>query len=804
MRRIILILIFLFFSLKVFLKEPTPEEQAFYVAQKAFEDKFYAVSQTLFEKFIHKFPQSKKIYLAKFYIAKSLFFRHQYIKALKILKELEKINQPEERLDELYYWLAKTYFKGKEFSEAEKYLKRIIDNFKNSSYFWEAYCLLAEIYFSQDKYLLADSIWKKIIDKCDKQEFKEKAILKLLEGKYLKEDITSLEEYTQKFFPYFENSKKKCFLLFYKGEVFYYKENYKKALKFFKEALKISSQSFLSDLLRKRIGDCLLREKKFKEAKSNFDKIFSAEIRQFAYIGYYLESQNYEKALNLIESFLRRFPESRYYLYVYLDKAEVFYKLGRVNDALYTYKKILEEFIKIPQSIKDKACYGLAWCYLKKGEYEKAIKEFENIINTTTNEFLRLSSQIQIADIYQEEGLYQLALENYNRILKEYPDNIYTDYIQFQIGLVFLKNNQKESARLCFRNLEKKFPSSKLIPQANYYLATIYFSEEKYELCQKILEKNWEKFKFTPFEEKAKYLYAKSLFNQKKYKEADEIFDKLLKKTKDIELKQLLFLDKAYVYFNLSQDGEAKKILERFVIKFPYSEYLPSVLLDLGNLYLKENKLERAERYYKRIVKNYSQSDLKYEAMIGIAIILERKNRFKDAERWLNKIIKQAPSLISCKAKLFLARLYSQQDKNEVALKVYDEVIRKNNSISSMALLEKAYLLKELRRYKEAIELFKKAEAKGIKNPLIYLSLGFCWEKLKEKKNALANYFKIIYLFDDPQYQAKAYFRIAKIYEEENKFQEASRIYKKIISLGIKESKIAQERLKRIKMKGGL
>ncbi|OQX84664.1 MAG: hypothetical protein B6D55_08620, partial [Candidatus Omnitrophica bacterium 4484_70.2] len=177
---------------------------------------------------------------------------------------------------------------------------------------------------------------------------------------------------------------------------------------------------------------------------------------------------------------------------------------------------------------------------------------------------------------------------------------------------------------------------------------------------------------------------------------------------------------------------------------------------------------------------------------------------FKEAEEYLNKIIKQAPSLISSKAKLFLARLYSQEDKNEAALKIYDEVIKENNTFSSFALLEKAYLFKELREYKKAIKLFEEAEEKGIKNPLLYFSLGFCWEKLKDKKNALANYFKIIYLFDDPKSQAKAYFRIAKIYEEENRFQEAARIYKKIISLGIKESKIAQERLKRIKMKGGL
>ncbi|OQX79714.1 MAG: hypothetical protein B6D56_06560 [Candidatus Omnitrophica bacterium 4484_70.1] len=802
-KEVFFLFFFLSFSSLAVFSQNEKEKEAFYVAEKAFSDGFYSASQILFEKFIHNFPQSKRVFLAKFYLAKSLYFCKKYSSALKILEELKNLEEPQESLDELYYWLGKVYFRGKDYTRSRRSLEKIIGKFKESSYFWEAHYLLAENYLAQCNFSQAEKKLREIISQCKEKKIWKDSILKLLNIYYLQEDFASLENCIENYSSYFKNKEGESYFLFYKGEILYTKGDYKKALEVFRRGMKGVSQNFLRDIFYRKIGECLLKEKKFEKARANFEKIASSEIRRYSYINYYLSRENYTKALALIEEFLKRFPESEYFLYVYLDKAEVFYKLGRIKDALYIYQKISETPSVMVKSIKDKARYGIAWCYLKLGDFDRAIEEFKNILTTTDNISFRLSAQIQIADIYQEKGLYELALKNYNKILEEYPDNIYADYIQFQIGMLFLKNEKWEEAILSFRNLERRFPFSKLIPQANYYLATAYFSEGKYLYTQKILEKNWNRFGNTSLEEKARYLYGKCLFNQANYLQAIKIFSELFSKTKDIELKQLLLIDIAYSYINLSQEDKAREILEKFIIKFSYSEYLSSVLLNLGNLYFKEGKLKKAEKYYRRIIKKFPSDELKYEALLGIANIYMQEGRKDDSEQYLKEVIKEAPLVLRCKAKLLWADFLKVQGEEKKALRMYEEIIREGTSLASLALLRKAYLLKDLRRYSEAIFYFRKTLEKGIKNPEIYFLLGYCWEKLKDERSALDNYFKVIYLFEDKKFKTKAYFRIARIYERENRWKEARKIYEKLVALGIEESKIAQEKIKKLREKEG-
>ncbi|RKY31532.1 MAG: hypothetical protein DRP68_04795 [Candidatus Omnitrophota bacterium] len=59
-----------------------------------------------------------------------------------------------------------------------------------------------------------------------------------------------------------------------------------------------------------------------------------------------------------------------------------------------------------------------------------------------------------------------------------------------------------------------------------------------------------------------------------------------------------------------------------------------------------------------------------------------------------------------------------------------------------------------------------------------------------------------MYLFDDLDYKVKAYFRIAKIYERENKLEEAKQIYQRITQLQTPEAEIAKKKIEEIEALG--
>jgi tetratricopeptide (TPR) repeat protein len=777
----------------------TQDEEAFYVAEKAFHDGFYQASQTLFEKFVRDFPYSKKLCKAKLYIAKSLYFQKKYPQAQEVLKELEDRKEADEYADQIYYWLGQVYFEGKNYSQALDYAYKVINGYKSSSLYWWSEYLAGECYFKLTQYDSSEKIFQRIIKECKEDKLVKDSIVQLLNLYYVQENYSALILLVDTYFSRFLKENDKAKLLFYKGEGLFGRGQIDKAIKVFNQGLKLAKARQLEDFLYYRIGECWLNKDHQKRAKEYFDKIESRELKQFSYSSYYLKMKDYNLALEVCDAFLREFPNSKYQAQISLNKADCLYNMGRVRDALYFYQKVLTDF-NLPElkNILDKAHYGLAWCYLKLGEFKKAIEEFQKTLKFTDNLIVRISSQIQIADAYQEKEMYDLALDTYNKILEEYPNNIYSDYIQFQIGMLFLKNNRFDEAKLSFRNLEQSFASSKLIPEAKYYLAASYFSEGNYQSAKDILESFLEDFPKHPYRDRVSYLYGKCFFNEGKYDKALKIFDKLDRESKDREIKELVLLDKAYAHLNLSDYQKAKATFKEFITRFPQSEYKPSVLLNLGALYERDAELARAQNYYNQIIKNYPNSPIYFEAMLAKAHLLWEEDKLADAETYLRQLTESKIERVTYKAKIYLGEILAQQGRTQEALNLYDSLIKLRKPISGIAMIKKASLLKELKDYKRAVVLFKEAQKFDLDEPGIYLSLGYCLEKLGKDSDALGEYFKIIYLFDDLQYKVKAYFRIARVYEKRNQLNEAKDIYREIIKLDVEEAKVAQEKLNQI------
>ncbi len=775
------------------------EEEAFYVAEKAFLDKFYQASVTLFEKFINDYPESGNLLAAKLYIAKSLYFQQNYVKALTTLEQLKTAPGNEEIIDQVYYWLGQISFQGKNFPQALEYAQDIITEHPDSSLIGWAHYLSAECYVQMDQYAESEKELEAIVSKSEDRKLREKAVIELLNVYYLQQKYNQLVSYAEDALSRLETRQAKSQLFFYKGEGHYGKNEFETARKIFAQGLNFADEENLVDLYLQRLGDCFLSLDNEAQARAYYDRIASDELKSYSFINYYLHLKQCNEVFASAEEFLEKFPSSTYIAQVYLHKADCLYDLGRVNDALSVYQEIVTKFDSSSlRNVIDQAHYGLAWCYLKVGEFKKAIEGFKETIQFTDNFIVRVSSQIQIADAYQEKEMYDAALETYNRILKEYPDNIYSDYIQFQIGMIFLKNDRLEEAKFSFKNLEKTFPESKLTPQAQYYLAASYFSEGNYRPAEDILKTFSQRFPNHTLTERARYLYGKCLFNQGQYQKALDIFHELISSISSNELRQVIFIDTAYAYLNLNREDKAKEILDEFTRRFRQSRHLPSVLLNLGNLHEQENDYERAQTYYERIIRDHPHGTVYYEAKLALAHLFWQKGDLTKAEQHLKELASGNNENARQRATLYLGDMYAQQQDAQAAFKLYEEVIRSQSRLSTMARAKKGMLLKENKRYAEAVSTIGKAIDEGVEDPQLYLALGYCLEKIEADEDALAEYFKVVYLHQDSHYTVKAYFRIAKIYREQNQLRQAKEIYEKIAAIDVGEAKIARERIEEI------
>ncbi|MEI8350011.1 MAG: tetratricopeptide repeat protein [Candidatus Omnitrophota bacterium] len=809
LRRIVLVVALLFCCGQLcFPADKDKEEEKFFISAKAFSDGFYDASLSLFKRFLEEYPQSKNILTAKLYVAKCYYFKEDYTHSLEVLTELEKTTAAEVNTEEVLYWLAEVYFKGKNYANTIRYTTNIIENYPSSKFMWRVYYLKAASLAESGEGLKAQELFEKIVEKCKDKDIAEGAYAQLLSWYFQQKEYVQLISLGEKYLKYAPKGPSAAKVYFYLGESYYARKDMEKSVANYQRALNISIDAHLNDLIRQGLGFAYLAKDDSQQAKRIIDSIESAQLRLFCQGVYYFKLKDYTKALENFDVFLKTFGQSNIVANVYLNKADALYEMGRINDSLYAYQYVLNNFKGSTYSdIVDKTHYGLAWCFLKQGEFKKAIEEFKNTLKFTNNAIVMVSSQIQIADAYQEAENYNQALDMYNEILNNNPNTIYADYIQFQIGMIFLKTKKLEESLLALKNLQTGFPSSKLIPQAQYYLAVGYFSSEAYQEARSLLEDFFKKFPQSDLMAKAQYLYGKCFFNEKNYEKAADIFRAMIGKYSDKEMEELVYIDLGNCYLNLSLYDKAKDVWGQFLAKFSQSSYAACVSLYLGGLYEREKNYPEAERYYQQVVTQYASSNWAKEAYVSLGHLYWSRGDLDRAETYFKKV-QDKDSPLSSKSKLYLAKIYMQKGAAQDALVLYDELISSGADVSRIATLEKAYALKDIKEYSRAIPLFRQVIDAGMDSPKIRFSLGTCLEKTNQNKEAIDEYFKAAYIFskdtpeepvtDSEEYTVKAYFRVAKIYEKENKTAAAIEIYKKIVGSDTEEAKIAKERLEEL------
>ncbi|MBD3245895.1 MAG: tetratricopeptide repeat protein [Candidatus Omnitrophica bacterium] len=772
-----------------------PEEK-FQIAVKAYEDGFYGAALSLFTRFADEFPQSARLPKAELYRAKCFYFQEDYAKAAAILNDLAERKNAQSIEDEVYYWLAEISLKGKNYAAALNRAEEIMQKFPDSSYRWWAAYVAARAYTFQNQFPEALSLYEKIIEQSPDQELRHRSFSRFLNVLFRQKRYAQIITRVQQYLSRTKNaSDVPLDVYFFLAESLFEEKNFTAALNAYTQGIAAGADDRLRDRLLQGKMYTLLAQGKKEEAKLAANKIQDPASRRYHTGVYYLKLELFTEALRSFSYFIEEHPESENVPQAYLHKADILYEMGRVNDSLSVYQFILENIDadRYPEII-DKAHYGLAWCYLKNGEYKKAIDEFRDTLKYTGNQIVKVSSQIQIADANQERKEYEQALTMYEQILKDNPNTIYGDYIQFQIGMIFLKTDRIRDAFLAFRTLKKNFPASDLAGQAQYYLAAGYFSQEEYLQARRILEDLRKKNDDSEFQTKVAYLYGKCFFNEGLYERAIGVFEECLEKCRYPRLGELMYIDLGNAYLHLGKKKQAEETWGQLITRYPRSQYVPTVMLSIGGLQEQQGRYASAENNYKKVIDSFPDSAYAREAMLSLGHLYWQQKSMKKAEKMF-LAVEQDKSPLALKGKLFRAKLYRHQDRHAQALKLLEELIPGKEKIASAALMEYANILKEQRRYTEAAHYFRQALDRGIDSAQVRFSLAMCLEKSGRPGKAVEEYFYLIYHFPESEYRLRAHFRIARLYEEMKKFEAAKEIYRKIIGFQVDESKIAQSRL---------
>lgn len=161
-------------------------------------------------------------------------------------------------------------------------------------------------------------------------------------------------------------------------------------------------------------------------------------------------------------------------------KAEIAYRLNKVDDAIRYYLEYLKSGTVNGEVNPTDARYNLGYCFLKKENYRQAQGFFEQVVRTPKlgSSSLEQDAYVRDADCYYMERDYKTALAMYNKVLDfSWPAG---DYAMFQKAMIAGVGNGKQKIVL-LNTLTRQYPASGLSADVNMEVAGTYLAQEQYQ-----------------------------------------------------------------------------------------------------------------------------------------------------------------------------------------------------------------------------------------------------------------------------------------------------------------------------------
>src|SRR2546423_8407149 len=270
-------------------------------------------------------------------------------------------------------------------------------------------------------------------------------------------------------------------------------------------------------------------------------------------------------------------------------------------------------------------------------------------------------------------------------------------------------------------------------------------------------------------------------------------------------------------------DSDPAKIsaaAENFLRKYPGSPFVADVRMKLAETYYRRQDFANAQTQFQLLAQENPRGPFTERALFFAAKSATQSMAAQSLDRalvLLDEVVKKNGEL-KWAARNEQAAIERKLGKGQDAATLYDEVLQGNAKPEEKreALCGKGDIFYELgetnrENYQRAIEIYDQLAAQKDspvhwRNQALFKK-GICLEKLGDRENALATFYKIIEEEthpDRPQreffWYYKAGFNAARLLEDDSKWQPAAVVYQKLASAGGARSDEAKSRLSRLRL----
>ena len=270
-------------------------------------------------------------------------------------------------------------------------------------------------------------------------------------------------------------------------------------------------------------------------------------------------------------------------------------------------------------------------------------------------------------------------------------------------------------------------------------------------------------------------------------------------------------------------DSDQARIIaaaENFLRKYPSSPFVADVRMKLAETYYRRQDFANAQTQFQLLAQENPRGPFTERALFFAAKSATQSMAAQSLDRalvLLDEVVKKNGEL-KWAARNEQALIERKLGKNQDAATLYDEVLQGSAKPEEKreALCGKGDILYEAgetdrENYRRAIAIYDQLAAQKDapvhwRNQALFKK-GICLEKLGDRENALAAFYKIIEEENRPDrpqreffWYYKAGFNAARLLEDDSKWQPAAVVYQKLASAGGARSDEAKSRLSRLRL----
>jgi outer membrane protein assembly factor BamD (BamD/ComL family) len=257
-----------------------------------------------------------------------------------------------------------------------------------------------------------------------------------------------------------------------------------------------------------------------------------------------------------------------------------------------------------------------------------------------------------------------------------------------------------------------------------------------------------------------------------------------------------------------------------FLRKYPGSVFASDVRMKLAETYYRQQDFPNAQTHFQILAQENPRGPFTERALFFAAKSATQSMAAQSLDRaliLLDEVVKKNGEL-KWAARNEQAAIERRLGKSQDAATLYDEVLQGNAKPEEKreALCGKGDIFNEAgesnrENYQRAIEVYDQLAAQKDapihwRNQALFKK-GICLEKLGDRENALATFFKIIEEENRPDrpqreffWYYRAGFNAARLLEDDSKWQPAAVVYQKLVAAGGARSDEAKSRLARLRL----